>query len=58
MSLRGLSDLERGARRALYPDTIRRLAEAIGLSDAERTALVGSSSGASDTSSEKTSARS
>jgi non-specific serine/threonine protein kinase len=43
MSLRGLSDLERGARRAPYPDTVRRLAEAIGLSEAERTALVASS---------------
>jgi non-specific serine/threonine protein kinase len=43
LSLRGLSDLERGARRAPYPDTVRRLAEAIGLSEADRTALVASS---------------
>jgi predicted ATPase/DNA-binding NarL/FixJ family response regulator/DNA-binding XRE family transcriptional regulator len=44
LSLRGVSDLERGARRAPYPDTVRRLAEAIGLNEAEHTALVASSS--------------
>jgi predicted ATPase/DNA-binding CsgD family transcriptional regulator/DNA-binding XRE family transcriptional regulator len=43
LSLRGLSDLERGARRSPYPNTVRRLAKAIGLSEAERTALVASS---------------
>jgi non-specific serine/threonine protein kinase len=40
LSLRGVSDLERGARRAPYPETVRRLAEAIALSEAERGALL------------------
>jgi len=40
ISLRGLSDLERGVRRAPYQDTIRRLACALGLGDAETAALL------------------
>src|SRR5947209_8498968 len=40
LSLRGVSDLERGARRAPYPDTVRRLAEALRLSDADRGGLL------------------
>ena len=40
LSLRGLSDLERGARRAPFPETVRRLAEAIALSETERIALL------------------
>jgi predicted ATPase/DNA-binding XRE family transcriptional regulator len=40
LSLRGLSDLERGARRSPYRDTAVRLAEALGLSGAERAALL------------------
>jgi transcriptional regulator with XRE-family HTH domain len=39
MSVRGLSDLELGARSAPYPDTIRRLAEALGLDRSEHWAL-------------------
>jgi predicted ATPase/DNA-binding XRE family transcriptional regulator len=31
LSARGISDLERGSRRAPHPDTVRRLAEALGL---------------------------
>jgi predicted ATPase/DNA-binding XRE family transcriptional regulator len=44
LSLRGLSDLERGARRAPYPDTVRRLADALGLSERDRAALLAASS--------------
>jgi transcriptional regulator with XRE-family HTH domain len=40
LSRRGLSDLERGARRAPYPATVRRLAEALGLAEADRAALL------------------
>jgi transcriptional regulator with XRE-family HTH domain len=40
LSLRGVSDLERGARRAPYHDTAVRLAEALGLLGAERVALL------------------
>jgi transcriptional regulator with XRE-family HTH domain len=40
LSRRGLSDLERGARRTPYPATVRRLAEALGLSEADRAALL------------------
>ncbi|MGH2350195.1 MAG: helix-turn-helix domain-containing protein, partial [Chloroflexota bacterium] len=43
LSLRGVSDLERGARRHPYPDTIRRLADALGLAVADRTRLVAAS---------------
>jgi predicted ATPase/DNA-binding XRE family transcriptional regulator len=40
LSLRGLSDLERGARRAPYRDTAERLARALGLDGTERAALL------------------
>ena len=36
LSARGLSDLERGARRLPHPVTVQRLANALRLSDAER----------------------
>ena len=39
MSARGISDLERGARTHPYPATVRRLAVALALSDADRTVL-------------------
>jgi predicted ATPase/transcriptional regulator with XRE-family HTH domain len=39
LSLRGVSDLERGLRRLPYPDTVERLIEALGLGPAERDAL-------------------
>jgi transcriptional regulator with XRE-family HTH domain len=39
ISARGLSDLERGIRSTPYRDTIRRLADALKLTDAERTTL-------------------
>jgi predicted ATPase/transcriptional regulator with XRE-family HTH domain len=39
LSTRGLSDLERGVRRAPYLPTVRRLAAALGLSESQRTAL-------------------
>ncbi len=35
VSVRGISDLERGARRSPYPDTVHRLVEALQLTDAE-----------------------
>jgi transcriptional regulator with XRE-family HTH domain len=40
LSLRGLSDLERGARRAPYRDTVLRLAEALGLEGPARADLL------------------
>jgi predicted ATPase len=40
MSVRGLSDLERGARRRPYPETLRLLADALRLDGQERSALV------------------
>ena len=40
MSRRGISDLERGLRRTPYPDTVRRLAQALGLSQPEYRALI------------------
>src|SRR5919199_317420 len=40
LSLRGVSDLERGVRRAPYPDTVRRLAAALDLSGADTSRLV------------------
>src|SRR5919204_2840562 len=43
LSPRGLSDLERGVRRAPYRDTVLRLADALGLGEAERAALLASS---------------
>jgi non-specific serine/threonine protein kinase len=39
LSVRGLSDLERGARRTPHPGTIRRLAQALDLSEAEQADL-------------------
>src|SRR5262249_14260966 len=39
LSARGVQDLERGLRRSPHPDTTRRLAEALGLGDAERAIL-------------------
>ena len=39
LSARAISDLERGARRAPYRETVRLLADALGLSDADRAAL-------------------
>src|SRR5881392_1938441 len=38
LSKRGISDLERGHRRSPHPATVRRLAEALNLDDAERVA--------------------
>jgi predicted ATPase/DNA-binding CsgD family transcriptional regulator/transcriptional regulator with XRE-family HTH domain len=38
LSRRGISDLERGARRLPHPATVRRLAEALNLAEAERAA--------------------
>ena len=40
LSRRGISDLERGARRAPHPETVRLLANALGLADADRAALL------------------
>ena len=40
LSKRAISDLERGERRAPYPTTVRRLAEALDLTEEERTALI------------------
>ncbi len=40
LTARGISDLERGERRRPYPNTVRSLAEALGLSEDERAALV------------------
>lgn len=39
LSVRGISDLERGARSHPYPETIRMLADALRLDDAQRAAL-------------------
>jgi len=39
ISLRGVSDLERGLRRLPYPDTVERLIAALGLDSAEQAAL-------------------
>src|SRR5919206_1482884 len=51
LSRRGISDLERGARRLPHPATVRRLAEALNLGLAERaTLLAGASAGTSPTS--------
>jgi predicted ATPase/DNA-binding XRE family transcriptional regulator len=40
LSVRGISDLERGARRAPYQETVTRLADALGLADEERAAFL------------------
>jgi predicted ATPase/transcriptional regulator with XRE-family HTH domain len=40
LSRRGISDLERGARRTPHPATVRRLVEALNLDQAERAALL------------------
>ena len=40
LSLRGVSDLERGLRTNPYPDTIHRLADALQLTQTERTTLL------------------
>jgi predicted ATPase/DNA-binding XRE family transcriptional regulator len=40
LSLRGIADLERGARRRPYPATIRRLTQALDLNDVDRRALL------------------
>jgi predicted ATPase/transcriptional regulator with XRE-family HTH domain len=40
LSARGVSDLERGLRATPRPETIRMLADALGLGDAERAALI------------------
>jgi len=40
LSTRGISDLERGARRSPYPDTVQRLAHALALSGAELQAFM------------------
>jgi transcriptional regulator with XRE-family HTH domain len=40
LSLRGVSDLERGARRTPYADTVRRLADALRLPESERNDLL------------------
>jgi non-specific serine/threonine protein kinase len=42
VSLRGLSDLERGVRRSPYADTVNRLARALGLDDEQHAALTAS----------------
>jgi DNA-binding CsgD family transcriptional regulator len=41
LSRRGISDLERGARQMPYPDTLRRLADELGLSNKDRAAMIG-----------------
>ena len=40
LTVNGISQLERGERRRPYPHTVRALAAALGLSDAERAALI------------------
>ncbi len=39
LSAHGISDLERGARTHPYPETVQRLAQALGLSDPEHAEL-------------------
>src|SRR5262245_35390845 len=39
LSAHGISDLERGARKNPYPATVRLLADALGVTDAERAQL-------------------
>jgi predicted ATPase/DNA-binding XRE family transcriptional regulator len=40
LSLRGIADLERGARRSPYPATVRRLTQALDLNEADRADLL------------------
>src|SRR5579859_5466198 len=40
VSRRGIADLERGARRSPHPATVRQLADALKLNDADRAALI------------------
>jgi transcriptional regulator with XRE-family HTH domain len=40
LSRRGISDLERGARQTPYPDTLRRLADELGLTDSDRAVMI------------------
>src|SRR5262249_20697149 len=40
LSRRGITDLERGARRMPHPATVRRLADALGLAEPERADLL------------------
>jgi predicted ATPase/transcriptional regulator with XRE-family HTH domain len=42
LTANGIGALERGERRRPYPDTVRRLADALGLDEAQRAALVAS----------------
>ena len=51
LSAHGISDLERGARTRLYAHTVQRLAVALGLSNADRTALHDAARGMSSRSS-------
>src|SRR5437764_10937668 len=41
LSSRGVQDLERGIRRSPHPDTVRRLASALELTELDRAALIG-----------------
>src|SRR5688572_28335904 len=50
LSANAISALERGERKRPYPDTLRRLAEALGLSDAARSALAATLRCGTDTS--------
>ncbi|HEX8939477.1 MAG TPA: helix-turn-helix domain-containing protein [Candidatus Limnocylindrales bacterium] len=47
LSARAISDIERGLRRRLYPDTARRLADALDLDDQARATFVARARGAS-----------
>src|SRR5215213_9184868 len=42
LTANGIGALERGERRRPYPDTVRRLAEALGLDEAQRAQLIAS----------------
>ncbi len=48
LSANAISALERGERKRPYPDTLRRLAEALGLSDAQRAELAATLRGGSE----------
>jgi pimeloyl-ACP methyl ester carboxylesterase/DNA-binding XRE family transcriptional regulator len=48
LSVRGISDLERGVRRAPHPATLRRLVEALDLGPTERAALLAAAQPAAD----------